>query len=300
MSVPGPAACLFLCVAAAASAVPAAAGVEFVFDDAAAPALRARPEAREVLERAGRRVAGWLDAYDASIEVRVSDSSGSGFLASASSLFLGDGEPGFQPRSPVMIEILTGRDLNGPEPDGVLEVDVSMPWGTGSVIRREEADLEAVLVHELVHLLGFGATVGPGGADATGRPPGEPGSWGPFDRWLGDAEGPLIDLDTAVLDLGRYLAARVGGRGARGAGLYFWGPLAVEANRGKPVPLYSPTEAQEGSTASHLDDEAFTGVNLLMEAATAMGLSRRKLSPLEAAMLRDLGYERLAIPGVER
>ena len=64
-----------------------------------------------------------------------------------------------------------------------------------------------------------------------------------------------------------------------GGGLYFGGPKAKAANNGNPVPLFTPSPWDGGSSMSHLDDATYTGVNAkLMNASTDTGLGVRTLS----------------------
>ena len=77
-----------------------------------------------------------------------------------------------------------------------------------------------------------------------------------------------------------------GGDGGR----YFGGTLA-EAASGGPVPLYTPNPWESGSSMSHLDDATLTGSNQKrMNAAADTDLGVRTISPVELAILRDLGY----------
>ena len=60
---------------------------------------------------------------------------------------------------------------------------------------------------------------------------------------------------------------------------------------GGPVPLYTPWPWEWGSSVTHLDDDSFTGADtMLMNAVTDTGLGVRVLSPVELAILKDLGY----------
>ena len=73
-------------------------------------------------------------------------------------------------------------------------------------------------------------------------------------------------------------------------GLYFNGAHAVTVYGG-PVPLYTPRPWESGSSMSHLDDSKFTGRNeKLMNAQVSMGQGVRNVSPLELAIMQDLGY----------
>jgi len=66
---------------------------------------------------------------------------------------------------------------------------------------------------------------------------------------------------------------------------------ATAANGGNPVNIYSPNPWEDGSSGSHLDDDFFSGANAqLMNASDDDGLGVRQVSPIEIAILRDMGY----------
>ena len=63
------------------------------------------------------------------------------------------------------------------------------------------------------------------------------------------------------------------------------------ANGNKPIPLYTPNPWESGSSMSHLDDDTFTGsMEKLMNATSDTGLGVRTMSPIEIAIMKDLGY----------
>ncbi len=58
------------------------------------------------------------------------------------------------------------------------------------------------------------------------------------------------------------------------------------------MPLYTPNPWEPGSSVSHLDDDTFTGADRLrMIAYSDLGPGIRVLSPVELAILEDLGYQ---------
>jgi hypothetical protein len=80
------------------------------------------------------------------------------------------------------------------------------------------------------------------------------------------------------------------------AGLYFGGPNAI-AVYGGPVPLYTPSPWEAGSSVTHLNDSTFTGVaTQLMNALADTGKGIRTLSAVELAIFKDLGYTVVPAP----
>ncbi len=148
-------------------------------------------------------------------------------------------------------------------------------------------------IHEITHALGFASGILQSGQDTYSTLIGNPSIWAPFDQFVGDSTGALIN-SSFELNTSRWNTASVGGTGA--AGLYFLGANAVAANGGDPVFLFSPTLWIGGSSGSHLDTDFYTGTNgtpLYMmnhEGAVPEGLDIRQYQPVEIGMLRDIGY----------
>jgi hypothetical protein len=140
-------------------------------------------------------------------------------------------------------------------------------------------------MHELVHTLGFLTYVDQPGSNG-GR------SWTVFDSHLVTSTGTAVIGDSYEWN-SAYNPNLTGGNG----GLYFGGSNAVAAYGG-PVPLYTPSSWDAGSSLSHLDDSTFTGANRqLMNARVSRGPGIRVISPLEVAILQDLGYSVVPGPG---
>lgn len=55
--------------------------------------------------------------------------------------------------------------------------------------------------------------------------------------------------------------------------------------------MYTPDPA-DASSLSHLDDDFYTDVEYLMEATVSPGLATSTLSPIELAILEDIGFEK--------
>ena len=199
------------------------------------------------------------------------------FLASAGSDPISE-RAGFW-RTVVQNKLQTGVDSNGDKADGEIFWNFTeFEWGLADTVGSGEYDFVSTVLHELMHSFGFLSAV-----DAPGK--NNDRDWVTFDRFVVTSAGarPISPFyrwrnrfDPLLTD--------------EEDGLYFGGANAIAAYGGL-VPLYTPNPWQPGSAMSHLDDFTFTGVNQkIMNAATASGLSVRVLSPVELAILTDLGY----------
>jgi hypothetical protein len=179
----------------------------------------------------------------------------------------------------VQQKLLTGADSNGAAADGRIQFNFGYSWGFGDAVGAGQYDFTAVVLHELLHSLGFLSLVSAAGQNSgTAR--------SVFDHFIVTSDG------TNVIGLGyvwntRFDPNLTGGDG----GLYFGGAAAVAAYGG-PVPLYTPNPFRPGSSMSHLDDTTFTGTDeQVMNAMRFSGPSVRVLSPIELGILADLGYQ---------
>lgn len=207
-------------------------------------------------------------------DVTGEDDSSSTTLAAASSELVSSA-PGFF-GTVVQNKLIHGIDSNGAEADGEIEWNFDSDWALGDVVGDDEYDFKAVAMHELMHSFGFTSRV---------RQVNTRQHWPVFSSYIVTAGGhkPIgadFKWDTAYDD---YLT------GAHG-GFYFGGANAVAAYGGL-VPLFTPNPYESGSSMAHLDDKTFTGADeKMMNAKTGTGLSVRVLSPVELAILKDIGY----------
>ncbi len=127
-------------------------------------------------------------------------------------------------------KILTGIDQNGAAADGRFTVNFAadIPWAFGDDVGPDEYDFESLVLHELVHTLGFASNVRAPGRNQFNR------QWKVFDSFIVTSSGahPISSLTGRWS--GAYDANLTGGNG----GLYFGGPNAVAAYGGL-VPLYT-------------------------------------------------------------
>jgi hypothetical protein len=205
-------------------------------------------------------------------------------LASAGSDLI-SADPGFL-QTVAQNKILAGIDANGSTADGTISWNFGPGWAFGDTVAGNQYDFQSTAMHELIHTLGFLTYVDQAGSN-TGR------SWTVFDSYLVTSNG------TAVIDGGytwntAYNPNLTGGNG----GLYFGGSNAVAAYGGL-VPLFTPGSWDAGSSLSHLNDSTFVGANRkLMTSRVSLGPGIKVISPLEIAILQDLGYNVVPGPGV--
>lgn len=191
-------------------------------------------------------------------------------LASAGSDFV-DGSAGFL-QTVVQNKILTGSDANGSAADGTIDWNFGPSWGFGDAVSNTQYDFESIAMHELLHTFGFMSNIDRAGFN-TGH------VWTVFDSYVVNQTGtPVINSGNYTWNTA-YNSNLTGGNG----GLYFGGPNAVAANL-TPVALYTPNPWEPGSSLSHLK------ANYLMKAIVNMGPGIRDVSPVELAILSDIGY----------
>ena len=264
-------------------------------------------EYRAAMESAASRLGNEI-LHDATISINVTSEPFNGTSIAEASSAVGPTVPGggFVHRV-VPAKILGEGDLNGPDVDGNVEVfffgsSDPFTWATdpNDSDGVGEIDLQAVIQHELVHMLGFTSNTRSNGSDDWGNGIITPGTWAPYDRFVSDLNGNRFintDPDSPFvyrMDVTQWNAHSTGGAGPN-AGLFFDGPTAT-AVYGKRVPLYSPAVFSLASSVSHLDSEnfpngdfQFSPVTHLMCHATVTGGSPQELTLLEKAILADTG-----------
>ncbi len=250
----------------------------------------ANSTARDSVTLSAGFVSGYFTNYTATITIKVTDlnDSGSNTLASASSNFSESSSAGIGNRGIVGTKILGGSDVNGSTADGSMNVNFGIDWNFDDDIASDKYDFKSTLIHKLFLAIGFGSTITRAGQDPFGTAVDtENGRWAPFDEFVADSSGALIDGNYAM-DGTAWAAASVGGNGS--SGLFFNGAYAKAANGNSDVHLYSPGTWSEGSFLHHLDDDFFTSDNLLIEAATGEGAGARSLSAIEVGIIKDIGF----------
>jgi hypothetical protein len=272
--------------------LPSSAVVNFTFDYTGAGDFDSTSMA--ALESTAAMI-GSIFNHTATINMEVTSSNANtSTLASAGSKFAGPYADGFGNRGIVGTKILGGVDGNGTTSDGTVDVNFFHNWDFDDDVAVGAFDFKSTMAHELLHAIGFSSDIRENGSDAFGNAAGTSGKWLPFDQFVGDSTGSLIDSTSFALDAGRWNNASVGGAG--NSGLTFNGTNAVAANGGNLVFLYSPNGWEGGSSGSHLDDQFYTSQNLLMEAAAGQGPGTRDLSAIEIGIFRDIGFDMVPEP----
>lgn len=236
--------------------------------------------ARAALQDSADKLAGYFvvtSPVNVTFDVTAEYSPLSGTLAQSGS-DLTSSDPGFYD-TVVQQKILTGVDANGAAADGTIDWNFGQGWGYGSTVPRGQYDFTSTAMHEMLHAFGFLSNVDEPGWDATNQ------TWTTFDSYMVTADRTQVIPNTYRWN-SSYNTNLTGGNG----GLYFGGPNAV-AVYGGPVPLYTPDPWEPGSSVSHLDDDTFVGRNSqLMNAISDSGTGVRVVSPIELAILQDIGY----------
>lgn len=262
-----------------------AAGVGF--NDATQGAAR-----KAALQQTATLLNSYFPGYNATITMSVNGAETTdGVLAAAGSNFNAADvcNPGFGSRGDITVKVLGGADPNASTADGTVTVNFEdQTWGLGDTIGPNDFDFKSTMLHELLHAMGFSHSVEQNGSSACSQAAGTPGAWGPYDRYLGDTGGVIINQSSFVLDGARWSSKVTGGAGT--AGIVWQGPQGLAANNGTAIPLYSPTTYSAGSSISHLDTDFFTSSALVMEHATEAGPGTRTLSNIEVGILKDIGY----------
>ncbi len=187
-----------------------------------------------------------------------------------------------------LADALSGADLDPANPDIEATFSSAFPnwyFGTDGNPAPEEYDLMTIVLHEIGHGLGFiGSLKVEGGLGTVGLPS-DPGLPFVYDRFAEDGLGRPL-LDTATYPLKSTVLAD-----ALQSATYLGGG-AVEATHGAPVLLYSPSDWNEGSSFSHLDEEAFPQGNEdgLMTPFLLRAEVVRSPGPVACAIMQDIGW----------
>ncbi len=282
---------------------------------------------RNALQSAAKKL-GDLFLHDVVIELDVVTKPSSNPSAFAGSEIIFN-EPGFY-AGVVSQKVLSNGtiDRNGSDSDG--EITILFPVNQGDPESPENStdetfkyttvplqpinesdyrvDFKSLVTHELVHTLGFTSATDASGKGYLGSAPNAPDAWSAFDQFIGDRAGNRI-IDPTTFQLrsdvfnqhvrgGESLEPLEENDGTKDKGLFFHGPFAVKANEGKPVPLYSPTTYEIGSSTGHLDTTnlAFSNPDgdesqaaIMIHRAVA-GPATDTLRVVETSMLIDLGF----------
>jgi len=250
--------------------------------------------AKAALESAASTLAGYFTSSGpVTLTYTVNSySTNDATLASAGSDSL-SGSPGFH-RTVVQNKIITGADSNGGTADGAIDWNWHHTWDTTDSV-TSGFDLKSTAMHELLHSFGF--------LSNTEQDPSANTNWAIFDQYLTTNAGIgslLINSSTYEWQGGGSVTTGGGTPPAFATGgIYFSGANALAANGGSPIPIYSPTAYEVGSSGSHTADNYFdatTAALLLMNSASDTGQGIRTLSAIELGILKDIGYSLSSVP----
>lgn len=211
------------------------------------------------------------------IRVEVSQTDGSGFLASAGTFYTA--APSFQ-RGSTLQRIRTGIKPFPTFPEISLVVDFGFDYfmgaGTPSV---SQVDLQSILLHEITHGLGFISLSGSNGNSTI-----SPGVYSNLDSFLCRRSDefnlfggmpPAFQGETANLT-----SNALAFKGGNANTLYAQGVLPG---------IYAPNPFLSGSSLSHWDTGNIAG-GAVMEHQIISGTKRRNYAPVDIGGLIDIGW----------
>ena len=200
-----------------------------------------------------------------------------------------------------LADALAGFDQAPDEADIVAHFNAAYEnWHFGTSIKPPAGmfDLATVVMHEIGHGLGFSGSMrvddGNGSAECNGFA--GTGCWGhenypnvpqAYDLLIADYAGQSLLNDPPYPNLSTTL-----GQALMGESLQMIGAAAVAANDGFPVPVYSPTLWDQGSSYSHLDETTFPAghPSSLMTPRLSMAEVVHDPGPIGCGVLSDLGW----------
>ncbi len=252
---------------------------------------------QEALNSAADMLGSYFTGYTANLTYDVTSySSDDNTLASA-----GSGAyliPGSFQQTIVQTKIISNgaNDINGAGADGYIYWNFFHNWGLTDTVASDEIDFKSTAIHELLHSFGFLSFVGEGGTGLDGNSPGTADTWSVFDQFLTDASGENLIGSDGVFDPSKVGALTDGTH--NDPGVLFNGTNATAANGGNPVPIFSPSPWEDGSSIAHLDDDSDVTDESIMNAyAHGTGLDIRTLGDIELGILKDIGYDQVsAVP----
>ncbi|WP_375419031.1 T9SS type A sorting domain-containing protein [uncultured Hymenobacter sp.] len=261
------------------------------------------PEAQAAFQYA---VNIWQSQLNSAVPIHVDaqwTSLGRGVLGSAGTTTVArnfSGAPQANVWYPIALaEKIAGQDLNGPgqaEISANFSSEANWYYGTDGQTPRGKYDLVTVVLHELCHGLGFVASAGydPDTSNGdygygfdTGTGPALPFT---FDTFIETADGRRLTDAGIFPNPGTALGTEfIGGQ------LFFDSPLAAAVN---PAPgdkrprLYSPDPYSNGSSISHLDEEAYPAGTPFSLMTYAVGAAEAIHDPgeLTRKMFDEMGW----------
>lgn len=205
-----------------------------------------------------------------------------------------------------LAESILGQELNDTsQADIAVQVNENVNWyyGLDGNTPFNSFDMVSVILHELGHGLGFLSSARMIEADDTPDTTDvDMGAIGfddiifVFDYYLETEEGArLVDKSVFPSPSEALLEAFTSGN------LFFASPLAAAVNAGLPPRVFAPSEFDEGSSISHLDEFAFRSgeANALMTPRLARAEAIHHPGEITIAILQQIGWNTF-LTGVER
>ena len=191
--------------------------------------------------------------------------------------------------SAALAEKIAGKNLNAPS-DGDIELRVNSTanWylGTDGKTPTLRYDLVTVILHELIHGLGFfdsfyaGSSTGSYGIESVPMI---------YDIFVENNSGQKLTDILLFPNPSPALKTQL-----TGGSLYFNGPVLKSYLSGGRSRLYTPSTFESGSSIAHLDEETYkpsaTGSDALMTPFIARGEAIHDPGKIAMAMLGDLGW----------
>lgn len=190
------------------------------------------------------------------------------------------------------IDIVNELKAQGHDVDHDIIVNVNANFsnwhfGTNATPTPGKIDFVTVILHEIGHGLGFMGSV-------QANSSGQQASWGfngnptIYDVFVVDGLAhPIVDpvyYQNNSLQL--YNAAT-----GKESGLHFWNDITLANNSGLPAKLYTPSEWNQGSSYSHLDQQRFSNTpNALMRPMVDFNYAIHSPGPVVCAMFADMGW----------
>jgi len=184
-----------------------------------------------------------------------------------------------------LAEKISGKKLNFDlEGDIVLVVNSSVNWyyGTDGKTPLTNYDLVTVVIHELIHGLGFFDSMNTEASE---------GYYGAgsvpliYDTFVENLKGEKL-TDTAIFDNPSSALKNE----LTGGNLYFNGPLLKNHTSGGRAKLYAPSSFDPGSSIAHLDENSTLPEDQLMTPFINRGEAIHNPGKYTMSMLGDLGW----------
>lgn len=242
------------------------------FDDPTLGATR-RATVQSVLDYLGNQ---FDETGACQIEFRVSQTDGSGALATGGPYFFTSGP--FEDPFPLK-HITTGVDPSASVADLTVTMDFGWPWhnDTSTPVPSGKLDLFSVLLHEITHGLGIVSLTRSDGSSEFAPSK----VFSSFDNWLYSGSGTKLWNNRGVFQ------ASASNLTGSGGGVVFRGPQAT-AEHGTYPPVYTPAAWADGSSISHWIN-TLSG-SPVMKHAISYGVAIRSYADFEHRALGDLGY----------